>query len=120
MSYCRSSSDNWKSDVYCYGSGDGYITHVSNCRLSTPAPELPELDDDEEEDDAYWTLFNKQIQHVNTVEKVEIGLPHDDATFCDKTLTGFRSTLRYLRQLGYRIPQQAFDRIERELAEGRE
>lgn len=41
MSYCRWSSDNWKSDVYVY-EGDCWVIHVAGRRRArAPIPELP-------------------------------------------------------------------------------
>ena len=41
MSCCRWSSDNWKCDLYCHRSSDGYITHVAGNRVKGDVPVVP-------------------------------------------------------------------------------
>lgn len=38
MSYCRFSSDDWRSDVYVYESHDGWVVHVAGSRGHKPVP----------------------------------------------------------------------------------
>jgi hypothetical protein len=41
MSYCRFSSDNWKSDVYVYEADEGWVTHVAaRRRMFAPVPDI--------------------------------------------------------------------------------
>lgn len=38
MSYCRFSSDDWRSDVYVYESVEGWVVHVAGSRGDAPIP----------------------------------------------------------------------------------
>ena len=40
MSYCRRSSDCWKSDIYCYEAEEGYMVHVAAKRIISHVPPL--------------------------------------------------------------------------------
>ena len=96
MSYCRFGTPN--SDVYCYGDGTHWITHVAlykNVRLPRD-----------------WHKGN-----LEDISGEKIGLPYDGETFSEPTLEKFRARLLWLRRAGYRVPDSALDRIAREIAE---
>jgi len=118
MSYCRFSSDNWRSDIYayesCYG---GFVTHVAGNRLEgdTPIPELPagwhNLPVDE-----FERLHEAQSEWVDAARHVPIGLPFDGEMFQDGTIEELRSRLIWLRGLGYRVPDSALAAIDHEIS----
>ena len=85
MSYCRFSSDNWKSDVYSWADCDGgYITHVAANRVVGDAPQVPPIDSVSGE--RWLELHNQQ----------------------DETEDEMFATLRMLRDAGYHVPDSAF------------
>lgn len=119
MTYCRWSSDNWKSDVYCYEDvSGGWTTHVAGRRR------VGEIPDDRFKDfvdkkigiDEYMRLHNEHMDAMSASELVDIGLRHDGAHFNDSTLEQFRDRLIMLRDVGYHVPAYVFDEIAEEMA----
>lgn len=125
MSYCRWSSDGWKSDVYVYEDVmGGWTTHVAGMRrvgLET----LPQDPYD------YAVLKNTlpsdwadvcRAYHkaLNELELVPIDLPHAGESFNDPTPGKCAERLLRLRELGYHVPQYAIDELQEEEKNGRE
>lgn len=92
MSYCRWSSDGFTSDVYCYESDAGFVTHVANKRHDR----------------------RREIGDHSEIPMHEIGLAHDGATFVDAGPREMAETLRKLREEGYRVPEYVFGDLEKE------
>lgn len=144
MSYCRFSSDNWKSDIYCYEHcGGGFTTHVAGNKRAFPAiPDiparwLPRFGGE-------WSLAGRRVIYpsrrreiaarvvfgmwarwhqlhmwsVNLIPLVPIGLPHDGEAYSDDTATECADRLESLRALGYHVPQSAINALRAEAAEG--
>lgn len=44
MSYCRFSTDDFRSDIYCYESIEGYQIHVAAFRYVLAEPMSPKID----------------------------------------------------------------------------
>ena len=120
MSYCRFSSDDFKSDVYVYEDvGGGYTTHVAGRRVVGDAPHLdwkgfvagvvtPEE----------FTRQNKaQHEWLDRAEHIEIGLSHDNESFYHLSLEETIETLEMLRAEGYYVPQYALDALREDLDE---
>jgi len=120
MSYCRWSSDNWKSDVYCYEHVDGgWTTHVAGLQyvgLDT-LPVETKLSDYTTENATEWIAAYKAYHEaLGKLEMVPIGLVHDGKTFNDSTLETFRARLVMLRDEGYYVPAYVFEAIDEEIA----
>ena len=115
MSYCRFSSDDWKSDVYCYADvGGGYTTHVAGNRTKINAPEIP--DSLLESDPKKWLkLHKKQMKFLEIAEREDINLPHAGETFNDPDLKSFQERLLELKNIGYYVPDYATERIKEEI-----
>lgn len=120
MSYCRFSTPN--CDLYCYES-------TSNCYQTYVA--------------AYRERKWKVIYHKITDKKIymgsgfyikrprwgylwwlphwlthkRIGLPYDGEDFQDDTLYGFYDRVKWLAQMGYRVPDYLYDEILNEIKE---
>jgi hypothetical protein len=115
MSYCRWSSDNWKSDVYIYASHDGlWTTHVAAKRIVGPVPEEPTwkllL-----KDKKLWLRKYKAVnEFIETADRVPIDLPHSGETFKDNSPKGCIDTLRMLQGIGYHVPSWAIEELEEE------
>lgn len=110
MSYCRFSCDNWKSDVYCYESEQGFEIHIASKRLVGTPPEVPSLADiagDSEAARAWSVARRKQHEWLEKAEYRPIGLEHDGESCTMPNLEEFIRKLLYLRSLGYYIPEHA-------------
>jgi hypothetical protein len=104
VSYARWSS---RSNVYVYESEDGFVTHVAARRWAEPIPEarLSLLVDGQR---FWWELqrrLERQAREVTAL--VPIGMPHDGATFVDKTAGECADRLEGLRVWGYLVPDRA-------------
>lgn len=119
MSYCRWSSDNWRSDIYAYEDASGsYTTHVASNRVAEPIPVEPSYN---EEINAAWMARHKAVMdYLASAERHPIGLPHDGATFSDPDLETFLETLETLRGEGYRVPESALEDVRLEIEASRE
>lgn len=123
MSYCRFSSDNYRSDVYVYAVEDGVNIHVAGRRLARPgevpaAPELADLDpDDAAACQRFADAINAQAQHLQSAVMVAIGLPHAGDCYCVETPGQAAAFLRELSALGYHVPAGVADALELEQAQ---
>lgn len=120
MSYCRWSSDNFRSDVYVYCSVDGYVTHIANNRLVGPRIGAPPYSLMERgkvgmfiwgawhrvNDFLFKFLIRKSINHTLAGE-----------TYISDTAYECADVLMTLREKGFSVPQHAIDRL---LEESRE
>jgi hypothetical protein len=113
MSYCRWSSDDWKSDVYTYAHVDGsWTTHVAGRKRVghiTPLPDYDKVSHDE-----WWFAYQQQMKDLEKTTLVDIGLPHDGETFKDDSPQSCAATLRRLREAGYHVPDGVIEELERE------
>ncbi len=116
MSYCRFSSDNWKSDVYAWPdvSGD-YVVAVAGRRL---VGDLPPVDHTTPE--TYIATYQAQLAAEKAAAKVDIGLPCDGEIFHEGSLKGLYGRLLTLRGMGYHVPQSALEEVEAEMVAERE
>ena len=116
MSFCRWSTDDFRCDLYCYHSDDGYITHVRKSRptFKRPLPpEVPML-----ENLAGWLERYKIVGEMcREAEWTPIGLAHDGKSFCNSTAFGFLETLNVLRDVGYHFPEHVIDAAAEEMKE---
>ena len=115
MSYCRFSGDNWKSDVYCYESKDGFELHVAGMRHSGNIPPLLEWGAVSTEQ--WFIRYHEQADAVSAAELVPIGGPHDGESFLYPTLDDLYNALLELRFDGYHVPDFALEAIKEEMAE---
>lgn len=115
MSYCRFSSDNWKSDIYCYEHCDGHFQiHVADSRHVGDIPSLPAIGSVSDHD---WLAANKaQMDFLATAEREDIDLPHSGGSFSEATAEACALRLELLRGLGYHVPQRAIDALREESA----
>lgn len=114
MSYCRFSSDNWRSDVYCYENKDGYVTHVARSRLTDVIPPLLPFDDPN-----WLTSYQTRGKAIECSSRYVIGLEYDGETFCDDSLSALLERLQMLRAAGYHVPESALEEIRDEMRGGR-
>lgn len=129
MSYCRWSSDNFRSDVYVYeDASGGWTTHVAKRRLVLPAvPAIPFLWLDvfmgkrsmvHRMACRLWAWSNRL--HLWTVRHFPhrvIGLSYDGKTMNHETPSECADFLERLRALGYYVPQPAIDQLREDAEE---
>ena len=115
MSYCRFSSDNFKCDVYCYESSEGFITHVAGKKIVGELPPLPELGTVSDEE--FVKALTKQHETLLAMDRVPIGLPYDSQTLVNETLPEMLERLNYLKEIGYNVPDWVLTRIKEEIKE---
>jgi len=112
MSYCRWSSDDFKSDIYAYETDGGYEILVADNRVVGECPHL-----DWSTPKSFVESGQKQREFLATCERTKIGLPFDGGSFFLQTAQEFRDKLLELRSIGYYVPQEAIDRINEEIQE---
>lgn len=118
MAYCRWSSDDFQCDVYTFEDvAGGYTTYVASRRrvFFDPLPEPVEWDPDNL--DLWFQRHAIVMERVNRSELVDIGGPHDGASFNDPTPGACADRLEMLREAGYRVPQYAIDSLREEARE---
>ena len=112
MSYCRWSTDDSKSDIYCYEDcSGGWTTHVAAKRYiyTTPLPTVIPFDTEHLEE---WFDRSRKVREIlDTFELVKIELPHAGETFNDPTAQETAGRLMMLREIGYNVPQYAIDEL---------
>ena len=119
MSYCRWSTDQFRCDLYCYESADGFVTHVAGNRH---VGEIPEVDHSligagttQEQHREYLRQTQAQYDWLDDCERRPIGGPHDGESFVDGTLEEFRGRLVSLREAGYQFPDGVLECVDYEI-----
>ncbi|MFH1633386.1 MAG: hypothetical protein ABIG63_05160 [Chloroflexota bacterium] len=109
MSYCRWSSDNFKSDIYCYADvSGGWTIHVASKHLEKELPPLLDFGSVTKEE---WA------DALRKTADVPIGLEHDGETFRCYSIKDTIDKLVHLHQAGYHVPKHALERLREELGE---
>lgn len=120
MSYCRWSSDNFESDIYCYASIEDYFSiNVASIRYvsDTPKPEIT-IRLDKDMDVQEFQRQNKALSDwIAQADRVPIGLPYDGESFSEDDAAGAAARLIELKELGYHVPQYAIDALLEEAKE---
>lgn len=117
MSYARFSSDNFKSDVYAYESDYGFVVHVAAVRV---VDEIPAVNWRDPNVDAVIAAHSAQMAALEVARREPIDLPHAGQTFHEADLDSLEARLRQLRELGYHVPEHAFEIIAWEREQGAE
>jgi hypothetical protein len=115
VSYCRWSSDDFKCDLYCYASSQGYTTHVANSRHIGDAPHLDWATLTSKDSAEFHKQYTEQMEWLSTAQREPIGLPYDGESFDDPDLESFLATVTMLRDAGYHVPPHVFDAIWEEM-----
>jgi len=117
MSYCRFSSDDFQCDVYVYESClGGWEIHVAGSRYVFQEPLPPVIACTDENAEAFMARIRKVSDMVDQAGQEDIGLPCDGESFNERSPAECANRLIYLRELGYRVPQQAIDALLEEAA----
>lgn len=122
MSYCRWSSDQFRSDIYCYESNDGFVIHVAAARLVSDQPRPERKAGAVSIDDPSWVQlsvddWNAYSAWSDAARREPIRLEHAGEQFVEATAGECADRLRQLRALGYHVPQYALDALDEEAGE---
>lgn len=119
MSYCRFSSEDFASDVYCYEHFAGYFAiHVAGNRLMPGEPLPPRVQWTGDNAAAVREREDAVMRILEASPRVAIGLAHDGESLQEPDAGACADRLEYLRGLGYVVPQFAIDTLREEAAEG--
>ncbi len=111
MSYCRWSSDDYKSDIYAWEDcGGGYYASVATHRYVTDE-EFPPPASGAGEWVARWTVVNEIIRRAKSEP---IGLPSDGETYHVQTINELLELFLNLRDAGYYVPDYAIEAAREE------
>ena len=121
MSYCRWSSDDWKSDLYVYADvAGGYTAHVAGRRrdFTPPEPEAELWADLGKVSTEEWNARNRAYNEA-LKESLWIALPEPStgSLFNVDTPGEMAAKLKTLRNEGFYIPDYAIEDLEAEQAE---
>lgn len=109
MSYCRWSSDNFKSDVYVYEScHGGFDIHIASNRIVSELPEPPSINLEAEEFEKQHKAHHLALEQA---ERENIDLPHAGESLNEATAGETAARLLQLRYYGYYVPQYAIDAL---------
>ena len=121
MSYCRFSSDGFKSDVYLYGSVDNdYVLHVASSRIKNIDELSKNLDLKIEKDNikSFMKQYTKLLQKINKHAIHEnINGKYDGQIFSFKTSKETIKMLKTLKKEGYHVPKNVFKMLKEESLE---
>ena len=115
MSYCRFSSDNWKSDVYVYEGSNGFNIHVAGMRYTTEIPKV--LPYSEVSHDEWFASYQKQMEVIQKAESKKIGGIYDGEAFVFDDAQSTIDKLQDIKEHGYNVPQFAIDSLQEEISD---
>lgn len=131
MSYCRFSSDDWRSDVYVYEHfAGGFVTHVASNKPRGYVPRTLSWPPYAWKTGTlwrrigyavwfrlHWWSYNLQMAYIEVMPRRQLGLPSDGETYSDPDAEECVARLLGLRKLGYCVPQGAINALMEEAAE---
>lgn len=125
MSYVRWSSDNYKSDLYCYMGADGFRTHVAGRRRigieglgADPINRLMQVNfDNKAEAAAFAKERSEWMDRLDALPMVPIGLPHDGQTIISHSLPEMLKVVLMLQAEGYYVPHWLVPDLCKEIAD---
>ncbi len=115
MSYCRFSSDDFKSEVYVYeGIGDEFVIHVAaqKHQADTPIPHLPSISSVTTGE--FTVAYQAQMDWLEKATLVPIDRAYAGHTFRYGTASECAHQLESLRDLGYHIPDGVIETLYEE------
>lgn len=118
MSYCRWSDLNFKCDLYCYAGQGFYVTHVAGRKYVGDPPELSFKLLMRGYPEEFLEAFRRVRRWMETAPMTDILLPHAGESFNDPTLGCFLLRLLWLKDFGYRFPDEVIDQVIEELNDG--
>lgn len=125
MSFCRWSSDFYRSDLYVYESDRGFESHVAGRRIKADPPsevlEMPEESVEEQvakmiAGDRWYASLKDSIGEIPEgmwLDLSDVGAEAGES-YCDKTAGGCAARLRSLRAKGFNVPDGVIEALEEE------
>ena len=110
MSYCRFSSDDFRSDLYVYANANGYTTHLAARRIVGDIPRLASLADTAE----FVESHRRQQEFIEAATYTPIDLPNAGETFEDADIECLIARIEGLVKLGFRVPADVLDELRAE------
>lgn len=120
MSYCRFSSDDWRSDVYVYAHCDGHWQiHVAANRIDPPPVRVDEalLTGDSPDPETWAAQFSAQTASVTSSSRKNIDHPLAGSDHAAETPGAAADILDGLKSAGFRIPDGVIDTLRDEQRE---
>jgi hypothetical protein len=113
MSYCRWSSDSWKSDLYVYEDvSGGWTIHVAGNRIIGDVPPL-----DYSTAEKLGETYRAQMAVLKDLGRAPIGLPQDGCTFHLASPGECADRIEDLAAIGYHVPPGVVEALRAEQAE---
>lgn len=106
MAYCRWSSNDFRCDIYCFESDEGYITHVGMFRYVGDIPKI-----DMSDQDRFLESYRAQQKFIDDAKLEPIDLPYDGMSYADDTPGECAERLKFLRGAGYIVPDDAINEL---------
>lgn len=122
MSYCRFSSDGFRSDVYVYYGVGGYHILVAQFRCTNDFsyPELfPAPEGKRAQERHYKMVAEGQKKWFATMTRSKIEIEHAGDAFVVKTAQAAIDRLKYLSSLGYHVPELCLQALQDEASDER-
>lgn len=123
MAFVRWSSDNGRSDVYCYENVNGsWTTHVAGRKPVDIESRPPDPDwRVAQSSPGQWVRENAAVTAwYEGRDYKAIGLPCDGATFDDAGPKEMVERLKSLKAMGYHVPESVFEVLASEVEDAHE
>jgi hypothetical protein len=121
MAYCRFSCDNFRSDVYVY-EGDDVDNFFITVRIASSkyvfdndAPDVPALNSNNAAE--VYVALQKLSAYLRDRPRIRIIKEHAGKMYHFADIPGAIIFLRQLQQLGYHVPEHAFERLNQDYEE---
>lgn len=118
MAYCRFSCDNFRSDVYVHEGDDAddfFITvQIASSKyvFDNEAPDVPALNSNNAAE--VYVALQKLSAYLRDRPRMRIIKEHAGKTYHFNDIPGTIIFLRQLQQLGYHVPEHAFERLSQD------
>lgn len=122
MSYCRFSSDSFKSDVYVYHGVGGYHILVAQYRCANDFayPELfPAPEGKKAQERHYKAVAEGQKKWFATMTRTKLELEHSGETFVVESAKAAIDRLNYLARIGFHVPESVLQALADEASDER-
>lgn len=114
MSYCRFSTNGFRSDVYAYqDNNEAYVVHVAATRAIIPDDLNPPGFDTPP--DRFTEIYLTWYRAYDALPRVTLAQESAGKTFYESTLEDLEERLRDLQAEGLTVPDMAFEEIEFEM-----
>lgn len=120
MSYCRFSSDAFRSNVYVYENMDGnFIINVAENKMDCEEHEIPapveSLNPNYMSGEEITEQWNRILEFVDECPRKPINGGFDGDMIVCEDLESTKDQLLQLREHGYHVPEYTFEIIDEEL-----